>query len=227
MSLLKTKVKVLFEEVEMPETVSGLALGFFSKGEEKFAVLYEPKSLLTAVKNISNHNQKALISAIESSIKGMVQFGPPATGECWNAWEVMKVAAEQGSKLGRLLYLIVAGAVPSHRIMSDRRTSSGSAKVVWKRLKSQNTKTLEFDDESSPQTKPTEDDCLLVKDPEAEFLDYAYEIKDAPNANKLRELDDSHNHFMSDLLEELGWSEGIDIDSAFVRASINFFQSKY
>lgn len=218
--------KKLTEALEMPETVSGLVLGFFSKGDEKFAVLYEPKILLSKIKMITQHNQEKLVNAIETSIKGMIQFAPPVTGECWGAWEILKSAAEPGAKLGRLLYMVVAGAVPSHKIMSDRRSVSPAARSVWKRLKTQGVETLQFDDESDPKTEPTNDDCMLVKDPEAEFLDYAYQIKDAPNANKLRDLDESHNKFMSELLDELGWTEDVNIDSAFVRASVNYFQTK-
>jgi hypothetical protein len=225
LSTHKSFGKLLKEVSAEPHAVKaqGLAVGFIPVDDGKIAVLYSPKEVLADIEKAGDGAVENLADIFEPHIKGMIRFQQAVTGECWGAWEINRVAAVPGQGYGKMLYAIAMAATPKHRIMPDRQSVSPQAAGVWQKMAG--AKKLKLDDEEDPQTEPTEDDCKLLKDPQREFLDYAYEGSGISN---LHGLNDGHEEFLSDLGFTLTDEGNLEktIEQAFEKAAINFFQSR-
>lgn len=231
-SLLREWIRCIVKEAMVTADAAAsqkLGLMFVNSDDNRYAILYAPHEAAAKIREFKDENDRTpsseeLPGLFQHSIKGMIMYAPAATGECYGAWEIMRSAAEKG--YGPLLYYIAAASTPKKTIMPDRNSTSAAAGGVWQKFAkgAGGAKALQLDDEEDPKTPPTYDDCKLVKDPQRQFLDYAYRIDSKMNISALTDM---HDEFVATVGFEFDDIDEDDVISAFKQAAKWYFESAY
>jgi hypothetical protein len=224
--LLRTYIRHLVREAAITPkgaSASGLALYAFKamKGGFDRFVLYDPSAFhrfMKAYKEHDEHDHESVISlaglkGYDSIIMGFIETRQKA--KCNNAGEVKASVAVKG--YGPMMYDIAMAAYEGG-IISDRSTTSASAKNVWKGYNARgDVASKPLDNIEEPKTDDPNDDCYLVDD---ELLDRSYSGA-KPDVNNLTS---KHNAVMTEL-EELDIPESIIEDELKSLAS-SFFDTR-
>jgi hypothetical protein len=201
-NLLKQLVGMLVEAAVHGDTAvsSGVALYRRRAGKFTHYVMYDPDKFL-------NGSEDCILAYIQARQR---------SGECNDATEITASAAVKG--YGPLLYDIVMSDSDCG-IMSDRNSTSASAKNVWNHYATRDdVEPHPFDDKDDPKTPDPNDDCYLVDDP---VLDQSYEgLGQADARNSMLK---HHEVFMKDLPKSMSRSQ---VEAELFTLADSYFNSR-
>jgi hypothetical protein len=214
----------------------GLALHVDDTTDQIDIIIYDPKEAVTRVEAIADSNAKsrmtpdgrreALYDAFARCVVGTVTISKPEE-PCNGAWEVIASAARPG--WGPLTYDIAMAVSPEKAIMSDRGSTSQSARAIWDFYANnrQDVVKKELDNVFDPKNEDRGDDCKLVKPTRNNVLNRSYHATSSPNVTELRLNDARARKRINDLLGRL--AQGPDYDAKFyiVAAATRYFMQRY
>jgi len=173
-ALLREYVRLIVEAAASSQdaTKNGYALLKTQAYEGQALVLYDPKLLLQASKSEEGFDVGVQDLIKDGIIVGYVRY-VQHDSDCLKANEIQSSASLKG--YGPLMYDILMSLSP-HGIMSDRVKTSDAARKVWNVYDTQRNDVIsrKFDDKNNPKTPPKIDDCELMSDENAPYLDKAY-----------------------------------------------------
>jgi hypothetical protein len=242
---IRDYIRTLLEAMIQPEAAaaSGLALCVNWNSELPSLILYSTEKANEILRRyqsgepppeIANDEEAmffwrhdtGLKMADPSIVVGYMALVPPAKGFCYGAEMVQLVAADRG--YGPLLYDIAMRMIPSHTLVSDRKSVTFAAQRVWDKYFKErgDVEALPLDDVNDPKTPPPEDDCVLHHGSRP-VLNHAYRGPGKDPSPLLR----AHRTFSRTVAKKaksfgLDYSVG-DFEEALYRAGRQFFGGRY